>query len=95
MFGRQELLGEAAWPSTGDPEKTHLMTRSSGRVLLRLGVATRYFDVHGIATGPPGVSSGTTAAQDARLSQQLLECKQIFAAYLKAAEQNNKRQPLP
>lgn len=95
MFGRQELLGEAAWPSTGDPEKTQLVTRTSGRVLLRLGVATRYFDVHGISNGSVGISSGLAVAeQEARLSQHLLECKQIFAAYLKAAECDNKHPPV-
>lgn len=95
MFGRQEVLGQAAWPSTGDPEKTQLVTRTSGRVLLRLSVATRYFGEHGISIGPTGASAGAAAAaQDARFSQQLMECKQIFAAYLKAAERHDQGPPV-
>lgn len=95
MFGRQEALGQPAWPSTGDPEKTQLVTRTSGRVLLRLSVATRYFREHGISTGPAGASPcAAAAAQDSGFSQQLMECKQIFAAYLKAAERDDQGPPV-
>ncbi|KAL8435064.1 hypothetical protein ACSSS7_002734 [Eimeria intestinalis] len=82
----QEELGEAAWSSSGDVEKPHILTRTSGRILLRINVVTRYFDAHGISTGGTYSSGVSTAAQDARLAQQLSECKEIFAAYLRAAE---------
>ncbi|KAL8272848.1 hypothetical protein Esti_003235 [Eimeria stiedai] len=55
----QEVLGEAAWSSSGEVEKPQIMTRTSGRILLRLNVVTRYLDAHGISTGgrtPPSTT---------------------------------------
>ena len=90
MLGRQESLGGALWPAIGDSEKTKLVTRTSGRVLLRLSVATRYFSELGICTGPPSAGSGTVypAAQDAQLNVQIEECRKLFNAYMQTANGN-------
>ncbi|OEH78289.1 b9 domain-containing protein [Cyclospora cayetanensis] len=96
ILERQEASCGAAWPSMGDPEKAHLVTRTSGRVLLRISVATRYFSDYGINTGgfAGGVSSAASqVAQDSRINRQIEECKQLFASYLQSVGIERPRAP--
>lgn len=71
-------------------EQEQLVTTSSGRVLLRLNVVSRYFQQNGISTG--GVfsvqaNSAVAAAQDTKLRRQVEECTKLFRQYLAAKQQ--------